>query len=373
MHGWFNLYQQPRIHARLQRHARNRGSAAFALLVLCAWSAGRAQCVEPVVLDASDRIPGPIGNGDSRTIDNQTTDSNTSDSKASNTTASHVGAYDPVVGLSTIDWNAPREERWLSGAGAQRGLSLLNRPAIIRGQSTEEEPLVTDRPDFTEASSTVGRGVVQLETGYTYVYNDDPEDQSILNAHAYDQLYRIGLAEFVELRIAWLYLWEETKSVDHMDGAADLYLGTKIDLMPQNGFRPEAAIILQGTVPTGATAFTTNEVEAGVNLLYSWGLPNGWSLGGSTGVDTFSEDEDDFLFYHQSLALGRSLTEQFGMYAEYFGLYFDQRESNAPTNYFNAGFTYLLNPNVQFDIRAGVGLNSHADDFFTGSGVSIRF
>ena len=32
------------------------------------------------------------------------------------------------------------------------------------------EPLVSDRPDFTEASSTVGRGVSQYEVGYTYTY-----------------------------------------------------------------------------------------------------------------------------------------------------------------------------------------------------------
>src|SRR4051812_29697256 len=31
-----------------------------------------------------------------------------------------------------------------------------------------EEPLDADRPDFTEATTTVGLGRVQLETGYTY-------------------------------------------------------------------------------------------------------------------------------------------------------------------------------------------------------------
>jgi hypothetical protein len=31
-----------------------------------------------------------------------------------------------------------------------------------------EEPLVTDRPDFTESSSTVGSGVLQLEGGVTF-------------------------------------------------------------------------------------------------------------------------------------------------------------------------------------------------------------
>src|SRR5688572_5047194 len=32
------------------------------------------------------------------------------------------------------------------------------------GPPGPDEPLATDRPDFTEASVTVGRGVVQLET-----------------------------------------------------------------------------------------------------------------------------------------------------------------------------------------------------------------
>src|SRR5262245_16334500 len=31
-----------------------------------------------------------------------------------------------------------------------------------------QDSIVTDRPDFTEASTTVGRGRVQLEAGYTY-------------------------------------------------------------------------------------------------------------------------------------------------------------------------------------------------------------
>src|SRR5262245_28360471 len=33
------------------------------------------------------------------------------------------------------------------------------------------EKIQTDRPDFTEASTTVGRGHVQLETGYVYTQN----------------------------------------------------------------------------------------------------------------------------------------------------------------------------------------------------------
>ena len=41
------------------------------------------------------------------------------------------------------------------------------------------EPLITDRPDFTEASSTVGYGVTQFELGYTYAFDNDGTDQAI--------------------------------------------------------------------------------------------------------------------------------------------------------------------------------------------------
>ena len=42
------------------------------------------------------------------------------------------------------------------------------------GGPDREAPLVTDRPDFTEASVTVGRGVTQLEMGYLYVNDRGP-------------------------------------------------------------------------------------------------------------------------------------------------------------------------------------------------------
>jgi hypothetical protein len=37
-----------------------------------------------------------------------------------------------------------------------------------------------------------------------------------------------------------------------------------------------------------------------------------------------------------------------------------------------SGVTYLLTPNVQFDWRAGLGLNDAADRFFTGCGLTVR-
>ena len=40
-------------------------------------------------------------------------------------------------------------------------------------QASMDEPLIGDRPDFIEASTTVGLGVNQLEMGWTFTDNDD--------------------------------------------------------------------------------------------------------------------------------------------------------------------------------------------------------
>jgi hypothetical protein len=112
-----------------------------------------------------------------------------------------------------------------------------------------DEPLVTDRPDFTEASTTVGRGVAQFEMGYTYVYDNDGTVQT--RSHSSPELLmRLGiLAEWLELRVAYNY--GDTQEIPNAgpivsaSGSNDLYLGFKIGLTPQAGILPEMALMPQ--------------------------------------------------------------------------------------------------------------------------------
>ncbi len=48
-------------------------------------------------------------------------------------------------------------------------------------------------------------------------------------------------------------------------------------------------------------------------------------------------------------------------------------DTDQTLHFANGGFTFLVNNNVQFDFRAGIGLSDAADDFFLGPGLSIRF
>lgn len=75
----------------------------------------------------------------------------------------------------------------------------------------------------------------------------------------------------------------------------------------------------------------------------------------------------------QSWTFGYSLTDRLGAYTEYYGLFPSGADETRPENYFNGGLTVLINNDVQWDVRSGVGLNENADDYFVGTGLSIRY
>lgn len=242
---------------------------------------------------------------------------------------------------------------------------------------TEDEPLQSDRPDFTEASTTVGLRRVQVEMGYTYIR--DNNNGTLSSAHSFPEtLYRIGMfAEWFEFRVAWNY----GIHINHTDiisniftGGNDLYLGAKIALTEQDGWRPEMAIVPQMNVPTGHEALSDHEVTPGVNWLYGWDVTEFIAIGGSTQVNRALDDADVFFTeFAQSMTVNYTLTDKLGGFTEWFAFFPAGSVVALPEHYFDAGFTYRVNNNFQLDIRAGVGLNDAADDFFVGSGSVLRF
>ena len=251
----------------------------------------------------------------------------------------------------------------------------VDRPPMPRAS---EEPLASDRPDFTEASSTVGKGRVQLEGGYTFTQDGAGPTTS----HSYPEaLFRIGMiVDWLEFRIGQNFGntgGHSPQGVFHTGGAEDLYLGVKLGLTEQKGVLPETALIVQTTVPSGHRDFTSGKVLPGLNYLFGWDviedrLTFGGSLQANRAVDA---DAHGYVEIAQSLTVGYGLTKKLGAYTEWFAFY--PAGATAPDvvalHYFNGGFTYRLTPNIQLDIRAGLGLNRHADDFFAGTGFAVRY
>jgi hypothetical protein len=247
-------------------------------------------------------------------------------------------------------------------------------------RSKLDKPLVTDRPDFTEASSTVGLGVVQLEGGYTF--SRDRQSGITTQSHSYPEtLLRVGVfAEWFELRLGQNFATERTAGKDvseTLHGAEDLYLGVKLALAEQKKWLPELGLILQANVPTGADVFSADRVLPGINFLFGWELiEDTWTLGGSLQANQAVDDlHHTYLETAQSLTMAYFFTQKFGVYTEWFAFY----PSGAlaaditPQHYLNGGLYYRVTKDFQLDARAGVGLNRHSQDFFVGTGFAVRF
>ncbi len=268
---------------------------------------------------------------------------------------------------------------WLTAPDTVRGQMAPSRVPTIPVEDEGENPLIGDRPDFTESSCTVGRGVLQIESGYTYVYDRTADAQ--VDGHVLPEaLLRIGLTDYLELRIGWEgYVFSREKdlgtgAVDHTDGATDLDLGFKLEFNEQEGWIPESALIVSCTAPTGHPLITSNQVDTVVNYCYGWEFSEGFSLGCSTGnLWTADGAGDQFTVTFQSAVLGMALSEKSGTFFEWYVLCPGGSDDNRAQHYVDTGLTYLVTPNFQIDWHIGMGISDAADDFYTGAGLVIRF
>ena len=247
-----------------------------------------------------------------------------------------------------------------------------------------QEPLITDRPDFTESTEAVPAGHLQLEAGYTFTLDREGTDR-VRDHAAPEFLLRIGLVENLELRIGWDgYSWTESQfeaetesgrrtiREDWSQGANDLSLGFKYKLVEQDGWIPHFGVIGAITVPSGSAGVSSGDVDPEIVLLWAYDITDSFAIAGNVGLAVPTDDGDRFFQTSASLAAAVVLSEKVGAYVEYFGFYPNAEHSDA-AHTINGGLTYLINNNFQIDWRIGAGLNEEADDFFTGVGFAFRF
>ncbi len=245
-----------------------------------------------------------------------------------------------------------------------------------------EERIETDRHDFTQSATTVGRGVSQIEMGYSYFYRDNAEE--IEQSHTTPELMlRLGLTEDIEFRVRWDYAWQFVDEGESIDSAEDLRWAFKLGTTEQDGLIPESALEVRFTVPTGGSAFSTERVEFGLDYIYDWKLSDVCRFYGSSGFSTNGLDDfglipeepaaERFLVWSQSFAVGLELTERVTMYNEIFGIFSHALVDDYRIVIYNIGVDYYVTDDIVFDVRVGMGLTPDSDDFFTGVGGGFRF
>lgn len=233
------------------------------------------------------------------------------------------------------------------------------------------QPLITDRPDATEASSTVGKGVLQIETGGLYESFEDNSVQS--ENYTYNTtLIRYGILDNLEFRLGWDFVEGVTKvngnKLDNItSGFSPLLLGVKIDIAEEKNGMPEIALI--GHIfPLFSASEDYRPESTAVDFRFSMShtLNESSSLAYNLGGQWENDSSEAAAIY--TVAYGYSLTDKFGMYAELYG---DLPEDSSANHYWDAGLTYLVSNNLQLDTYFGTSI-TEGQDLLIGLGASFR-
>jgi len=246
-------------------------------------------------------------------------------------------------------------------------LIILTFPGAASGQDGwAEEPLVTDRPDFTESALTVGRGRLQVEGGYTFTKKGDDNNHSLG-----ELLLRLGLLERLEARLGINPLSVvDRPGRDESSGPDDINVGAKYNFIDASrGLVPELGLLGSAVIP-----LKNDDRPAAIpalTLAAAWILSDDLSLASNLGWVYGGVTDNRFSSFSGSVALGVSLGKRWGAYAEYFG--FVRTGGNPNENFVNTGLTFLVSPNFQLDGRIGTGFEDPQPNYFAGVGASFRF
>lgn len=244
--------------------------------------------------------------------------------------------------------------------------ALMVGPAAVVGQ-----PLVTDRPDFTESALSVDPGFFQLEFGATWFEADDDNVMTLPEA-----LLRVGLSDRWELRLApgsWLEI--DRPGREDLSGVTNARVGFKVELVQAvadvlGGM--DLALIGTTTVPTGDDDLVSGRWQPEIVLAAGWGLTDRVSLGSNLGVARLDDDGEWFTAAWISGVIGVAVRDRWGAFFELF-VFNAERDDGPETVTLQTGATYLFSDDLQFDARIARRLSTEGPDMLIGVGGAWRF
>lgn len=258
-------------------------------------------------------------------------------------------------------------------------LLLVAGSVAANAQASQESetdlgPIVTDRPTDSASPLLVPARLFQFEIGYKLSRINTGTASTDTRLFP-DLLARYGINKKVEARLVAAGWSFQSGDEAGPGGFSDVSLGAKIHLAEERGRRPQMALLVDVSLPTGARGVTSDYVIPKILFLGSNSLSDRIALTYNVGpsfvtAETGGEKETDANLNY-AVALSGSVGGPFGLFGELFGAFVVG--SNLPDRHnFQFGTTILLSRRFQIDLRAGGGFVENEPDWLVGAGLAFR-
>lgn len=250
--------------------------------------------------------------------------------------------------------------------------ALLLLAGIAEAQS-RPAPIVPDRPDAANGTSTVGAGVLQVESGLAY-------SRTGAAGGAQRQFFvegslRAGLTERFEARIdsqPFVKQWGPEAAT----GSGDYSLGFKWRFYdpPEGSGLPSLGVQPAVKLPTASAPIGTERVDFSAVALATFNLPWDLSLDVNGGLAAIAQTRPSGYLLQALVAatLGAEIEER---WLPFLGLSYASRDERDGRDTFSAqvGVIWRVTPNAALDLSVETSLLGRAPDYTVRAGASVRF
>lgn len=229
-----------------------------------------------------------------------------------------------------------------------------------------QDAIITERPGQSDSPNSIPKGALQIETGILFQRSEISSTISQKRIVTPTNLFRIGLTDRVELRLLneiVEYRVENistSEEISSVSGTENMQLGFKYQINKSES-KTTAGLIGHIVFPTGSRGISNQKY----GLIGKLSITH--ELGESSGLATnliynnsdlrFTDeglvrDLDGNFFY--TLIYSYSVNNSMGVFIEFYGDYVNFKNWQ---NSMDAGISYQLRNNLQFDYSFGWGMN----------------
>lgn len=254
-------------------------------------------------------------------------------------------------------------------------LTLLLCVSCLMLRAQDGPKINTDRPSASESAYLLRKGDFQIETGFLYAEfneellgSDNIKIQAItLNSTA----LRYGISDKFELKLTQglnkvRVNYGEGRITSDVQVVPTL-IGFKTNLVELG--EASTQLSFQGMV--GGNLFMEDGEfgQADLRLMLDHVVADNFSIGGNVAARIVNGFEDKGFAY--SVYGATSVSNEVGLYLEFFGSLFGEDAFLPDTHEVDAGVTYAISSTMQVDAIVGLGLSELANDFTFGFGFSV--